>query len=66
MEKVRLKELTVSEFKALVSTTVKESVEDVIEDLIALNSRNYLRSIEEAKKDYREGKIKEFGELFDV
>ncbi|RLG68788.1 MAG: hypothetical protein DRO07_03085 [Candidatus Iainarchaeum archaeon] len=66
MEKVRLKELTVSEFKALVSTTVKESVEDIIEDFIALNSRNYLRSIKEARKDYREGKVKEFGELFDV
>jgi hypothetical protein len=66
MEETKVKELTVSEFKALVSTTVKKSVEEIMEDLAALSSRDYLRSIEEARKDYKKGKVKEFEELFDV
>jgi hypothetical protein len=66
MEETKVKELTVSEFKALVSTTVKKSVEEIMEDLAALSSRGYLRSIEEARKDYKKGKVKEFEELFDV
>lgn len=66
MEETKVKELTVSEFKALVSTTVKKSVEEIMEDLAALSSRHYLSSIEKAREDYRKGKVKDFEELFDV
>ena len=52
----KIKDLTVSELKALISDTVKESVEDLIEDLLALSSDEYLGSIEEARKDYKEGR----------
>jgi len=55
-----LKNSTVSELKALIPDTVKESVEDLIEDLLALSSYEYLGSIEEARKDYKEGRVKYF------
>jgi hypothetical protein len=62
----KIKDLTVGELKALISDAVKESVEDLIEDLLALSSDEYLRSIEEARKDYKEGRVKYFEEIFDV
>ena len=58
MKKVKIKELTVEEFKKIVSGTIREIFEDMIEDLVALHSKNYLKSIEEARKDYKEGRIK--------
>ena len=38
----------------------------LIEDLLALSSDEYLRSIEEARTDYKEGKVKYLEEIFDV
>jgi hypothetical protein len=55
-----LKSLTVGELKALISDTVKKTVEDLIEDLLALSSDEYLGSIEEARKDHKEGRVKYF------
>lgn len=60
MGTTEIKDLTVSELKALIPDTVKESVEDLIEDLLALSSDEYLGSIEEARKDYKEGRVKYF------
>ncbi len=62
----KVKDLTVGELKSLISDTIKESLEDLIEDIVALSSDEYLRSIEEARKDYREGKIKYLEEISDV
>lgn len=59
-ETTKLKNSTVSELKALIPDTVKESVEDLIEDLLALSSDEYLRSIEEARKDHKEGRVMDF------
>ncbi len=56
--KSKVKDLTVDELKSLISEVVKESIEDLIEDILALSSESYLRSIEEARKDYKEGKVK--------
>jgi len=41
-------------------------MEDLIEDILALSSDEYLRSIEEARKDYKEGRKRYFEEIFDV
>ena len=38
----------------------------LIEDILALSSDEYLRSIEEARTDYKEGKVKYLEEIFDV
>lgn len=60
----KVSELTIDELRDLISHTVKDSVEDALEDLLALQSEEYIESIEEARKDYKEGKTKSFEELF--
>ena len=62
----KVKDLTVGEFQSLISNTVRRAMEDSIEDMIALSSEEYLRSIEEARRDYKEGRVKQFEEIFDV
>jgi hypothetical protein len=62
-----LKDLTLDEFNSLVSTTVKktvkEAMEDVMEDMLALYSKEYINSIEEAREDYKTGRIKSIEEI---
>ncbi len=59
MEK-KINELSEEEFSFLIKGIVKETMEEISEDILALTSHNYIRSIEEARKDYKEGKVKEF------
>ncbi|HIE13492.1 MAG TPA: hypothetical protein EYP63_08745 [Desulfotomaculum sp.] len=63
---LKVKDLTVGELKSLISNTVKESLEDLVEDIAALSSDEYVRSIKEARTDYREGRIKGLEEISDV
>ena len=42
---------------------VKETMEDLIEDILALSSDEYLHSINEARTDYKEGNVKSFDEV---
>lgn len=63
---MRVKDLTIGELRSLISDTVKEAMEDLIEDILALSSNEYLHSIEEARSDYKEGKVKSLEEIFDV
>ncbi len=63
---IKVKDLTVGELKSLISDTIKENFEDLMEDIVALSSDEYLYSIEEARKDYIEGKIKYLEEISDV
>ena len=65
MEK-RISELSEKEFSGLIKDIVRNSMEEISEDIIALTSKNYIQSIEEARKDYKEGKVKEFKEVFGV
>ncbi len=62
----KVKDLTVDELRSLVSDTVRGVMEDSIEDMVALTSERYLQSIEEARKDYKEGRIKSFEDVFNV
>ncbi len=62
----KVKDLTVGEFQSLVSDTVRRALENSIEDMMALSSEEYLRSIEEARRDYKEGRVKSLEEVFDV
>lgn len=48
MEK-KIKDLTVQELRDVVSNIVKETMEEFIEDMLALASKGYLLSIEEPK-----------------
>ena len=59
-----LKNLKVKELKDLISTTVREVMEDFLEDIQALSSPKYLNSIKKAREDYKKGKVKSFEEVF--
>ena len=56
--KSKIKDLTVEEFQSLISSTVKDTIEDAMEDLLALSSENFLKSIKEARNDYKKGNYK--------
>ena len=60
----KVSDMTVEELKELISESVRESMEDIMEDFLALQSEEYLKSIEEAREDYRKGRVKSFEELF--
>ncbi len=62
----KVRDLTVGELQTLISDAVKVAVEDLIEDILALSNDEYLRSIEEARSDYKRGRVKSFEEVFDV
>ncbi len=63
---VKVKDLTASEFKELIASTVRETMDELSEDAVALSSDNYLASIREARKDCREGNLVAFEDMFDV
>ena len=62
----KIRDLTTDELRTLITNTVKESMEDIVEDLLAISNENYLNSIEEARKDYKNGKIKTFEDVFNI
>ena len=57
-----VKDLTVVELRNL----IREIVEDALEDLEASLGEKYLKSIEEARKDYRDGRITPLEGCFNV
>jgi lipoate-protein ligase A len=59
----KLKDLTVDEFRTLISNSVRESMEDLLEDLTALSSKEFLNSIKEAREDYKHGRVKSIEEI---
>jgi hypothetical protein len=56
----RVSDLTIEELKNLISKTVQETIEDYLEDLKALSSKDYLNSIREARVEYNARDFKEF------
>jgi hypothetical protein len=58
------KDLTVSELQTLICDTIK-TMGELIEDMLALSSEEYLYSIEKARRDYQEGRVKKFEEVFE-
>ena len=63
---IKVQDLSVVELQSLISDTVRETMENIIEDIFALSSDKYLRSIKEARSDYNQGKVKNLEEIFDV
>ncbi|MFA5803745.1 MAG: hypothetical protein WC879_03785 [Melioribacteraceae bacterium] len=53
----KINELTVKEFKELISESIREILEDIIEDREASSSKNYISSIKEAREEYKAGNI---------
>jgi len=62
----KIKDLSIEEFRNLLYETMESLFEEFLEDILALTSEEYLKSIEEARQDYREGRTKSFEEIFDV
>jgi len=63
---IKVQDLSVVEFQSLISDTVRETMEDIIEDIFALSSDKYLRSIKEERSDYNQGRVKNLEEIFDA
>lgn len=59
----KIKDLTIEEFRLLLSDTLKEVMDDLKEDMLALSSQEYLDSIKEARNNYKEGKYKNLEDL---
>ena len=59
----RVADMTVEELKTLINQSVQESIEDVMEDMAALASPAYLKSIENARGQYERGEITPLDEL---
>jgi len=60
----KISDLTIDELKNLISSIVHETMEDFLEDLKALSSKDYVNSIREAREDYKAGDVKDFNEVF--
>jgi hypothetical protein len=59
-------DLTVEELQVVIADTVNTAMRDSIEDILALSSNNYIKSIKEVRKDYKKGRVKSFEEVFNV
>lgn len=60
---VKVKDMTAKELQQLITETVNDIIEDLMEDILGLSSEDYLRSIAEARKEYLEGKITKLEDL---
>ena len=60
-----VKDLSVEELRTVIQETVEQTLEDKLEDLEALSSESFLRSIEEAREDHRAGRVTPLGDLLD-
>ena len=57
----KIADLTGNEFQLLINQAVHKAFKEISEDILALSSPEYLKSIEEARQDFKEGKtIKNF------
>lgn len=65
MTATAVKDLSIEELRDLIRSTVEETLDDRLEDLSALSSDAYLRSIEEARLDHREGRVTPLQNLLD-
>ena len=65
MEK-KISDLTVNEFQLLITQSINKAFEELSEDILALSSQEYLKSIEEAREDFKQGKTKTFEQVFNV
>ena len=54
----KISDLTIDELKDLISKTVQDVMEEYLEDLKALSSKEYINSVKEAREDYKAGDYK--------
>lgn len=56
---VKVKDMTAEELQKLIA----ETVNNVMEDILGLSSEKYLKSIKEARKEYKDGKFTKIEDL---
>jgi hypothetical protein len=59
----KVKDMTAEELQKLITDAVNNAVEDLMEDILGLSSEEYLKSIEKARKDYKDGKVTKLEDL---
>ena len=59
----KISDLTVHELKELIASTVQETIQDYLEDLKALASKDYINSIREAREEYKAGDYKDYKDV---
>ncbi|MFL6194828.1 MAG: hypothetical protein ACJ75H_11700 [Thermoanaerobaculia bacterium] len=52
----QVKDMSIEDLREMIQDTVRQTLEDCLEDLQALASPAYLASIEEAREDARQGR----------
>jgi hypothetical protein len=63
---VAVKDLSVDQLRQVITEAVRQSMEDYLEDRVALQSESFKQSIEEAREDYRKGSVKPLEEFLDA
>ena len=62
----KLRDLTISDLRKIISEVVKETIEDIIEDSEALSSSNFIDSIKEAREEYKSGNLTNLDDMLNV
>jgi len=62
----KVSELTVNELKNLISGVINEKMEDIIEDIKSLLDPEYIKSIQEAREDYKRGRVTDIDHVLNV
>ena len=62
----KVSELTVNELKKLISGVINEKMEDLIEDIKSLLDPEYIKSIQEAREDYKHGRVTDMNNILNV
>lgn len=60
----KVSDLTIDELKELISKTVQETIEDYLEDIKALSSKEYLASIREAREDWISSSLSQLSKAY--
>ena len=65
METAYVKDMSIDALRAMIEDTVRQALENYLEDLQALSSPSYLKAIEEAREDIRQGRTIPIEDLLD-
>jgi hypothetical protein len=66
IDTMKIKELSVDEFKYLMKSIINESLQEYIEDIKALSSVSYINSIAESRQEYNTGNYIKLEDIDDV
>jgi hypothetical protein len=62
----KVSNLTVDELKTLISSVINEKMEDLIEDIKSLLDPEYIKSIHEAREDYKNGRVTDIDHILNA